>query len=110
MREKSSEEESRTSCPCECVEEKIPITTLKNESARIRYKKLDENVPFVLDNKELVHGRYLILIRCDMAPRGCDIPKKYKEDGLPVIISGEVFDCSEYIKPWIKRDPVYFTQ
>jgi len=105
---KSSEEESHISCPCECVEKKIPIATLKNESARIRYKKLDNHVSFVLDNKELVHEHYLILLGCDMAPQGCDIPEKYKEDGLPVIISGEVFDCSEYIKPWIKRDPVYF--
>ncbi|ETK04662.1 hypothetical protein T229_07710 [Tannerella sp. oral taxon BU063 isolate Cell 5] len=25
-----------------------------------------------------------------------------------IVISGEVFDCSEYIKPEIKRVPAYF--
>ncbi|WP_373834632.1 hypothetical protein [Bacteroides heparinolyticus] len=95
------EKENHVSCSCECVEEKIPIVTLKNENAHFRYIKRRNDFALEIESKELVRGLYLI-------PRGCDIPKQYKKDGLPVIISGEVFDCSKYIKPWIRRDPVYF--
>ena len=65
---KSSEEESHISCPCECVEEKIPIVTLKNENAHFRYIKRRNDFALEIENKELVRGLYLI-------PRGCDIPK-----------------------------------
>ena len=58
---------------------------------------------FRSDDKEIISEHYLI-------PRGCHIPERCRKDGISIVISGEVFDCSEYIKPEIKRAPAYFVK
>ena len=93
--------EKKISCSCECAEEKIPIVTLKDETAHIRIS--EDDITIVLDDKEIIPEHYLI-------PRGCHIPERYRKDGISIVISGEVFDCSEYIKPEIKRASAYFVK
>ncbi|MDO4703208.1 hypothetical protein [Tannerella sp.] len=92
---KSSEEESHISCPCECVEEKVHIMELKDETLYVQYNSFLKKYVLVSKSKEEAQGKFQIPI----VPCENDIPDRYKQEDLPVIVSGQKFDCSEYYKP-----------
>ena len=94
------------STPCKCAEEKVHIIELKDETLYVQYNSFLEKYVLVSKSKEEVQGKFQIPI----VPCENDIPDRYKQEDLPVIVSGQKFDCSEYYKPNAKYYHRFYIQ
>jgi len=84
--------------PCECEEGKRNVTELKDQTLYVQYNNFLKMYVLVFKNeKESQENSQIPIVPC-----GYDISGKYKKEGLPVIVSGEMFDCNEYYKPNIR--------